>query len=321
MKTILSLQTRTNIVLFYYKIINKLFNPIHARVKIEGITCEKDIQFCNDYDICKADCYYKGDLSVKRPVFINIHGGGFVSGDKGKRKYTSEELARRGYFVYVPNYRLAVTDPFPAVIEDIIASINYLHEIKDRFNLDLDRVVLSGDSAGAYLVSMVYAMIKNESYRLEMNMPKVTVDIKCLVPFCPPVRVLDVISKPSPFGVNRTTAELFMGMTFKEYSKNKEGYKYEKLLNIDNYIDSNYNNVMLCYAEHDYFCKGHGEMFKAALEKHGCEFESFKSTRLLDNHCYHMILFAKISPICHDKVCAYIEECFARAEKAQEDKQ
>ncbi len=116
MKTLLSLKTRTKIVLGYYKLINLIFNPIHSRVKIEGITAVSDIQYCNDYEICKADCYYKGDLSVKRPVIINIHGGGFVSGDKIKRKCTSQELARRGYFVYVPNYRLAVTDPFPAVI-------------------------------------------------------------------------------------------------------------------------------------------------------------------------------------------------------------
>ncbi len=192
--------------------------------------------------------------------------------------------------------------------------------MKENFNLDLDRVVLSGDSAGAYLISMVYAMIKNESYRLEMQMPKVTVDIKCLVPFCPPYRVLEAITKPSPMGVNRTTAELFMGMPFKEYRKNKSAYKYENQLNIENYINSNYNNVMLCYAEHDYFCKGHGEQFKATLEKHGCEFESFKSTRILDNHCYHMILFAKISPICHDVVCAYIEKCFERAQIGDNNK-
>ncbi len=301
---------RRFVILQYYHIINKLFNPFHEWVKIAGITSDKDISYDDRYDICKSDVYYKGDLSIKRPVFVNIHGGGFVSGDKRNRTHLSEEWARRGYFVYAPNYRLASTDPFPAMIEDCINAINYLHELEEKYNLDMNRVVLSGDSAGAYLVSMIYAMIKNDTYRQDMNMPKVTVDIKCLVPFCPPFEVLEAITKRSPLGVNRTMAYMFTGT--KVTKKNVREYRYYKEMKVENYINSDFNNVFLCYAQYDYFCKGHGDMFISAMKSHNCEFDSFKSTRFLDNHCYHMLLFTKISVKCLDAVDEYVAKCFAK---------
>ncbi len=304
---------RKKLVLTYYHIINKLFNPLHEWVKFDNITSEKDIPYDTEHSICTADVYYKGDLSVKRPVFINIHGGGFVSGDKLNRTHISQELANRGYFVYVPNYRLASTDPFPAMIIDCINAVNYLHNIKDKYNLDMSRVVLSGDSAGAFLVSMMYAMIHNEEYRQSLNMPKITVDIHCLVPFCPPFAVIDTLTKRSPFGVNKMTAYMFTDM--KINVKNKQEYKYYNEMEVANYISSNYNNVFLCYAKHDYFCKGHGDKFIKVLKANNCEFDTFKSTKFLDNHCYHMILFTKISVQCLDAVDAYIAKCFAKNEQ------
>lgn len=49
----------------------------------------------------------QGDTAEKRPVFIFLFGGGFVSGTKEKEpRVYCEQLARRGYVAVAPSYRL-----------------------------------------------------------------------------------------------------------------------------------------------------------------------------------------------------------------------
>ena len=53
------------------------------------------------------------------PIIVNIHGGGYVYGDKELYKRYSMDLARRGFAVVNINYRLAPRWKFPAPLEDI----------------------------------------------------------------------------------------------------------------------------------------------------------------------------------------------------------
>jgi acetyl esterase/lipase len=63
-------------------------------------------------------------------------------------------LAQRGFRVFVPNYRLAPEDPFPAAVEDALAAWRGLIELG---NLP-GRMVIAGDSAGGGLaVSLMVA--------------------------------------------------------------------------------------------------------------------------------------------------------------------
>ncbi|WP_262314957.1 alpha/beta hydrolase [Lacticaseibacillus parakribbianus] len=54
-----------------------------------------------------------------RGGIILIHGGGWFQGDKHKDADWAEALAAAGYFVMVPNYRLAKVAPFPAPLSDM----------------------------------------------------------------------------------------------------------------------------------------------------------------------------------------------------------
>lgn len=298
------------LVMVYYHMINKLFNPLHEHKKYPDVTCDKDIVYNAKYEICKADIFYKGDKNIKRPLFINVHGGGFVSGDKFNRRHFCSEMAERGYFVYSPNYRLASTDPFPAFLEDIIDAINFIEELKEIYPIDCDRIVLSGDSAGAFIAAQVYATMKNDDYRKQLGLQKVIPDIKVLVPFCGPYNILDFIFKPSPFGVNHRTAEMIAGMKLERRGKNAKDYKYYDELSVTNYINADWNNVFLVYAKKDYFCKGSGEKLKDLLDSLKVNYGSFSSKRLIDNHCFHLILFTKISKRCLDNMDAFIKNCF-----------
>ena len=84
------------------------------------------------------------------PVLVMIHGGGFATGDKSELAIWSERLAA-GIAVVRLNFRLSGTDPWPAQAEDCLAAIVHLQREGAALGLDPSRIVLLGQSAGAFL--------------------------------------------------------------------------------------------------------------------------------------------------------------------------
>lgn len=89
------------------------------------------------------------------PAVVFIHGGGWVSGDKGGGIASLMPLARRGYFGATINYRLSGEAKFPAQIEDVKCAIRYLRANASLLGIDPDRIAVWGSSAGGHLVSML----------------------------------------------------------------------------------------------------------------------------------------------------------------------
>ena len=67
-------------------------------------------------------------------------------------------LARRGYAIASVQVREAALAPFPAQVEDVRRAIAFLKEHAAAFHLDMDRMVLAGDSSGGHLALMTALM-------------------------------------------------------------------------------------------------------------------------------------------------------------------
>lgn len=114
-----------------------------------------------------ADARNRLDLFVRdgaanAPVLVYLHGGGFVMGDKhteGSPFYSNvgEFAARMGWVGVPMTYRLAPANTFPSGPEDIAAAVAWLRENVARYGGDPDRIVLSGQSAGAAHVAAYVA--------------------------------------------------------------------------------------------------------------------------------------------------------------------
>lgn len=89
------------------------------------------------------------------PVMVFIHGGGLIKGDKSKFNKHLEKMAKRGVVAASAMYRLAPEYRFPAAIEDVKSAIRFLKAHSVAFNLDPNRIIVSGISAGGYLATMV----------------------------------------------------------------------------------------------------------------------------------------------------------------------
>lgn len=85
-----------------------------------------------------------------RPIVIFIHGGGWNSGNPGDYHFIGRTLARAGYVVVLPGYRLTPAGVWPHMLEDGAKAVAWTRANAARFGADPDRIVLMGHSAGAY---------------------------------------------------------------------------------------------------------------------------------------------------------------------------
>lgn len=94
--------------------------------------------------------------SIKaRPVLVMVHGGGLIKGNKDLLNKRIQKIAKQGFVGVSVGYRLAPTHRFPAAIEDVKASIRFLKAYAKELNIDPNRIIVSGSSAGAYLATMI----------------------------------------------------------------------------------------------------------------------------------------------------------------------
>ena len=98
------------------------------------------------------------------PAAILVHGGGWVAGDKQQYiTYIFQPLSDAGFAWFSINYRLAPRFRFPADAEDVEAAIRYVKANAGKYNVDINRLVLIGESAGGHLVSYVGARNRPDS--------------------------------------------------------------------------------------------------------------------------------------------------------------
>ncbi len=86
------------------------------------------------------------------PALVYLHGGGFVLGDRESHDAPSRRLANRtGRVVLVVDYRRPPEHAFPAALVDSVAALDWLVGHGAEHGVDVRRVGVVGDSAGANL--------------------------------------------------------------------------------------------------------------------------------------------------------------------------
>ncbi|MEO7047808.1 MAG: alpha/beta hydrolase [Ferruginibacter sp.] len=89
----------------------------------------------------------------KRTAIVIIFGGGWRSGSRSQHYPLAEKLAGLGYVCFTPDYRLSKEAYFPAAIYDVKASIRWVKENAEKYNVDTAKLAILGFSAGGEIAA------------------------------------------------------------------------------------------------------------------------------------------------------------------------
>ena len=129
-------------------------------------------------DSLQLDFYKPLGTDKKRPLLLYVHGGGFSGGvrDDANTVEFATKMAEKGYAVASISYQLIMKkkgfgcdtktkekiNAFDTAAADISKAIKYILKHDDIFNIDKDKVVISGTSAGAEAVLHLAYVYENK---------------------------------------------------------------------------------------------------------------------------------------------------------------
>jgi acetyl esterase/lipase len=106
-------------------------------------------------------------VNKRRPAVLHMHGGGMVAGSPQFEAYESGRLARELDAVVVsPDYRLAPEHPFPAALDDCMATLRWMRDNAAELNIDCNRIAVAGSSAGGGLSAAIAQRSSDEGIEL-----------------------------------------------------------------------------------------------------------------------------------------------------------
>jgi arylformamidase len=127
---------------------------------------ERDSKFVRSTLAAKLDLAYGPDARHRVDLFpaasprgtlVFIHGGYWRSLDKDMFSWVAAPYVAAGIGVALPRYRLAPAASIEEIVDDAIAAVNWLFANGPAHGLAMDRVVVSGHSAGGHLAAALLA--------------------------------------------------------------------------------------------------------------------------------------------------------------------
>jgi acetyl esterase/lipase len=114
-----------------------------------------------DFEL-KVDMFYTASSHQNKdnPAIAFFHGGGWVFGNRDEFHEACRRYARKGFVTFSFQYRLSINPdgsyPHPGItpvesVKDARSAIRWLRENANRFHINPDKIIASGQSAGGQL--------------------------------------------------------------------------------------------------------------------------------------------------------------------------
>ena len=132
------------------------------------------------------DVYLAKEENKKHVCIINIHGGTYIFGEhKDNYPYVYEWL-NEGYDALLVDYQynngnLNIHD----LVSDSVKCINHFLNNLKKYNLEKDRFVISGDSAGGHFALLISELFSNKELQTKLGLELPDINIVATVLHCP----------------------------------------------------------------------------------------------------------------------------------------
>ena len=305
----------------FFKAVDVLGNPSQNSVRYENVLCIKDIAY-GKAELNTGDLYFIPEIlrdGKKHPIIVYYHGGAFLAGDKKYRVSISEYYAKEGYFVYCVNYRMAPEVDLRGLARDCVDSLNYVKKLAEEYNIDLDNIVLTGDSAGGFLAAQLAAVKYDDTLREALDCGKIEVDLKGLMLMCGIYDMEMLMKGTSLLGVIPETARTMLNFDFKDDFSNFKDYPDHEYISPASYVNEKWCSAFICWADDDIVCQGQGEPMAEKLKAVVPLFDQYHVDGIVNNHCFHLTMKGnKYARECMQKSLDFLTALFAKEEATVE---
>jgi triacylglycerol lipase len=133
-----------------------LLRPFHEKNGYTAPKIARDLRYGDD-ERHRLDVHTSAEQG-RVPVFVFVHGGGFIGGDKHvpgspAYDYLGAWAVRNGWAGVTITYRLAPAHAWPSGAQDVAAAVAWIRDNIADYGGDPDRIVVAGNSAGAVHVA------------------------------------------------------------------------------------------------------------------------------------------------------------------------
>ena len=175
-----------------------LVKPVIYHELSQTVRAEKDIEYPSRFKNNRLDIFSPKDASGPLPTILWTHGGGFVGGDKADIETWATMIAAKGYTVVSINYERAPQNHYPSPIMQLGEVYEFLKREPQRFStIDVHRLIIGGDSAGAQIASQFTALQTNAELARSMQLGAVVPkeDLLAVILYCGPYGLRGLYNK------------------------------------------------------------------------------------------------------------------------------
>lgn len=249
---------------------------------VNSISVERDVVYDDALpDVCTLDIYcppLKG--RDKYPVLVDVHGGGWITGDKHWRRGLNRAFADMGLCVISPNYGLSPRFKYPECVKHLFACFKWICDHVEERRLDLDNVLITGDSAGGQLACLVLAIQNNAEVKARIGAVDSPLRFKGGMLVCGAY-------DPDSMAKNLLSNKLFLEMTGYGRKHLREFKDYD-LMNPVNFVDKDFPaDVMVAYGRFDAFVGGNEKILFKRLNELGIPYREYRA-KGAGEHCFHL---------------------------------
>ena len=155
----------------------------------------------------KMDIYRRRTATTPQPTIIYMHGGFWVAGNKEGAILNLLPWMEMGWNVVNVEYRLGPNTLAPGALEDCFCALRYVAQQAKTYNVDVDRIVVTGESAGGHLALALGIIPESEGFDRECAANTPLPKVAAVINWFGVSDVPDVIDGPN----RRPAAERWFG--------------------------------------------------------------------------------------------------------------
>ena len=276
-------------------------------LKCPSVTEINDVVYDeSNSEVCKLDLLFdesKLAENGKYPVVFNVHGGGWIVGDKRFRRGVSIQYASDGNFVINVNYALTPKYTYRDEIQNIFSALKWMLKNAEKYKLDLDKIVITGDSAGAHLSAVTIVTLSDTDWQQKFGVEPLDVKFQGAMLFCGPYDFTEFWMR---FPIMDAMLKGIAGIKrVKDYEKSE----FKDYLNPIPKIDATFPRTLVVTGAQDFVTNPHNRKLMAKFDEVGVKYERYHGTHFFNSfHDFHLKIWMPEAKKAMARACAFIKE-------------